>query len=54
MKKKPAVTSVQPQSSSITDATKEDEKQEQLLQRKMTIATEGFATIKYPEKGITR
>ena len=60
MKKKPtvvsttAVTSVQLQSSSITDANKEDEKQEQLLQRKMTIATEGFATIKYPEKGITR
>jgi tRNA isopentenyl-2-thiomethyl-A-37 hydroxylase MiaE len=50
MKKKPAVTSVQPQSSSITDATKEDEKQEQLLQRKIALATEGFATIKYFEK----
>ena len=60
MKKRPAVvstaavTSVQPRSSSIPGANKEDEKQEQLLQLKMTLATEGFATIKYPEKGITR
>jgi integrase/recombinase XerD len=56
MKKKPAVTvtaavtSVQPQSSSTPDATEEDGKQEQLLQRKITLATEGFAKIKYPEK----
>ncbi|MFL6381192.1 MAG: hypothetical protein ACJ72S_07875, partial [Nitrososphaeraceae archaeon] len=40
-----AVTSVQP-GSSIHDTNKE----EQLLQRKITLATEGFATIKYPEK----
>jgi hypothetical protein len=40
-----AVTSVQP-GSSIHDTNKE----EQLLQRKIILATEGFATIKYPEK----
>ena len=45
-----AVTSVQPQSSSIPDANKEEEKQEQLLQLKITLITEGFPTIKYPEK----
>ena len=55
MKKKLAVVaSVQPWSSSIPDANKEDEKQEQLLQRRVTLATEGFATIKYPEKAFTR
>jgi hypothetical protein len=44
-------TSVQPQSSSIPDANKEEqEKQEQLLQRKITLVTEGLATIKYSEK----
>jgi hypothetical protein len=47
-----AVTSVQLQSSSIPDTNKEkeEEKQEQFLQRKITLATEGFATIKYSEK----
>jgi hypothetical protein len=56
MKKKPtvtvtaAVTSVQPQSSSIPDVNVDDEKGEQLLQRKITLATEGCAKIKYPEK----
>ncbi|MFL6401133.1 MAG: hypothetical protein ACJ72J_16350, partial [Nitrososphaeraceae archaeon] len=42
-----AVTSVQPRSTSIPDTDKEEER---LLQRKITLATEGFATIKYPEK----
>ena len=48
-----AVTSVQPQSSvSDTNKEKEEEKQEQLLQRKIALATEGFAAIKYPEKAL--
>ena len=44
------VASVQPKSS-IPTTTREEgkEKQEQLSQRKITQATEGFATIKYPE-----
>jgi hypothetical protein len=49
--KRSIVTSVQPQSLSIPDTTKEEgkEKQEQLSQRKITQAIEGFAIIKYPE-----
>jgi hypothetical protein len=48
MNKKPAVastaaiTSVQPQSSSIPAINVEDEKGEQLLQRKIILTTEGF------------
>ena len=46
-----AVTSVQPHSSSVPDTNKVGEEgEEQLLQRKIALATEGFATIKYPEK----
>src|SRR5919202_1519377 len=46
-----AITSVQPHSSSIPDANREgQDKQEHLLQRKIDLATEGFAAIKYPEK----
>jgi hypothetical protein len=51
---KNAVTSVQPKSSSIPDINKEEEKQEQLLQRKISLATEGFATIKYHDTHLVK
>ena len=51
---KNAVTSVQPKSSSIPDTNKEEEKQEQLLQRKISLATEGFATIKYHDTHLVK
>ncbi|MFL6424217.1 MAG: hypothetical protein ACJ71R_11585 [Nitrososphaeraceae archaeon] len=51
---KNAVTSVQPKSSSIPDTNKEEEKQEQLLQRKISLATEGFATIKYRDTHLVK
>jgi uncharacterized protein YihD (DUF1040 family) len=47
-----SVASVQTQSSIANNTSREygKEKQEQLLQRKITQATDGFPTIKYPEK----